>query len=48
MPKKPARNAFWHFMCDWKARMEAEGRTFPNGFGDVQRDPGCNEEWQVS
>lgn len=34
-------------MADWKKRAETEGRTFPNGFRDVQADPDCNAEWQV-
>ncbi|XP_072753692.1 protein maelstrom 2-like [Anoplolepis gracilipes] len=46
MPKNKGRNAYFFFMVDWKKRAEAQGRTFPNGFKDVQADSECNEEWQ--
>ncbi|XP_077264402.1 protein maelstrom 2-like isoform X1 [Temnothorax americanus] len=46
MPKNKGRNAFFFFMADWRKRMEAQGRKFPNGFKDVQQDPDCNAEWQ--
>lgn len=46
MPKNKGRNAFFFFMVDWRKRAEAQGRSFPNGFRDVQADPDCNKEWQ--
>ncbi|XP_025073315.1 protein maelstrom homolog isoform X2 [Pogonomyrmex barbatus] len=46
MPKNKSKNAFYFFMLDWKRRAEAQGRKFPNGLKDVQREPECNEEWQ--
>ncbi|KYQ54342.1 Protein maelstrom 2 [Trachymyrmex zeteki] len=46
MPKNKGKNAFFFFMAHWKKREEAHGRTFPNGFKDVQQDPECNAEWQ--
>lgn len=48
MPKAKGKNAFFFFMLDWKKRAEAQGREFPNGLKDVQQDPDCNEEWQVT
>ncbi|XP_043281378.1 protein maelstrom 2 [Venturia canescens] len=47
MPKKPARNAFWFFMAEWKTKEERNGRSFPNGFRDVQACPRCNEAWRA-
>ncbi|KYN07019.1 Protein maelstrom 2 [Cyphomyrmex costatus] len=47
MPKNKGRNAFFFFMIHWRKREEAQGRTFPDGLKDVQRDSKCTLEWQT-